>query len=889
MKKALLLITIFLLTLGYAQAQHVYYTGNHNGIGKIWKNDSLVQSINDTMSVHLASLQVAPDGTIYTAGRVNDSGFNFVQGRVWLNDSLIFNAGNNTTITSFILNDTTWTAAGFGENEWENAAGLVWQNGGLLYTYSDSVIFNRIYALAIDTTNGDIYSGGTSGEYEEPNAAVWKNDSLLWNDYPFAKVLALAFDGADIYAAGNQLHEDSLHWATLWQNDEIVFSIDSVDSEFSAIAIYDGSIYLGGYNGDTLYIWQDEDVLYSHPFTTTSKITTLVVNETGVYYAGQLDGNATVWKDGEILYQPEDCEEITSIAIVPYEPLPVYTITVESTNLEWGVVIGGGTFNEGDTAILIASPSIGCEFLEWNDGNTENPRHVVVTQDSTFIASFDRIAYTITVESDHPEWGNVSGGGIYYYGDTIQISAIPNIGYTFLSWDDYSTINPRTIVVTEDHTYTAYFELKQCVVTTIASPEEGGIVLGGGTYSYGDTILLVAQNNTGYIFKMWEDEVMENPRQIIVEDDVTYTAIFNPLQYEITTSTMPEEGGSVEGAGVYDYGFVATLTARPFNDYAFLCWSDGITSNPRHITVTQNAHYEAIFYFNGVPSYEVKVLANDPELGMVTGEGIYPEGTSIEISATPANNAQFVGWDDGNTDNPRTIVVTSDMIITAIFELLPTYTIIVKSDSPEMGTVYGGGTYPVNTVINIGAIPAEGYHFIGWQDEDMNNPRTITVTEDADFIAYFSSISPTTFTITVYYDNNQGFVIGAGTYNAGSVATLAAIPADNYMFVKWSDGTTDNPKEVLVDHDIELSAFFNGTGIDESGLETVKLYPNPANDKIHIEGLQGEHEINIYNATGIKAITTVLQDNGEIDIHELQAGLYLIRIDGKYTMRFIKK
>ena len=69
----------------------------------------------------------------------------------------------------------------------------------------------------------------------------------------------------------------------------------------------------------------------------------------------------------------------------------------------------------------------------------------------------------------------------------------------------------------------------------------------------------------------------------------------------------------------------------------------------------------------------------------------------------------------------------------------------------------------------------------------------------------------------------------------------------------------------------------------------VSLYPNPANDIIRIEGLEGEHEISIYNAMGVRVMTSVMDNGQEIGISDLPVGLYLIRIDGRHTMRFIKE
>ena len=225
MRKIHLLFTALFLICGIANAQDIYFSGNDNGIGKIWKNNTLIHSISDTTLVSLSALQVAPDGSIFTAGNSHDSTYSIVQGRVWLNDSLMFNAGDNTNISKLVLNGSDWTAAGFGQNEWEAIEGLVWQNGELLYVYSDSILFNQINALALDTLTNDIYTGGISTELET-KAAVWKNDTLLWHEDSISAIYALAFDGTDLYAAGF-LYQGEQYKATLWQNDSIILDIDA--------------------------------------------------------------------------------------------------------------------------------------------------------------------------------------------------------------------------------------------------------------------------------------------------------------------------------------------------------------------------------------------------------------------------------------------------------------------------------------------------------------------------------------------------------------------------------------------------------------------------------------------------------------------------------------
>ena len=124
---------------------------------------------------------------------------------------------------------------------------------------------------------------------------------------------------------------------------------------------------------------------------------------------------------------------------------------------------------------------------------------------------------------------------------------------------------------------------------------------------------------------------------------------------------------------------------------------------------------------------------------------------------------------------------------------------------------------------------------------------------------------------------------------AGSTATLAAIANDNYYFVKWGDDNTDNPRTILVDQDITLAAFFNGTGVDENDGTAIHLYPNPANDKIRLEGLEGDTEISIYNAFGICVKALTINGENEVSVNDLAAGLYLIRIDGHQTVKFVKR
>ena len=67
------------------------------------------------------------------------------------------------------------------------------------------------------------------------------------------------------------------------------------------------------------------------------------------------------------------------------------------------------------------------------------------------------------------------------------------------------------------------------------------------------------------------------------------------------------------------------------------------------------------------PSYTITATPNNPEWGSVSGSGTYQEGDTCTLTATKIGESTFERWSDGNTANPRTIVVSSSLSLTAIF------------------------------------------------------------------------------------------------------------------------------------------------------------------------------------------------------------------------------
>ena len=222
-------------------------------------------------------------------------------------------------------------------------------------------------------------------------------------------------------------------------------------------------------------------------------------------------------------------------------------------------------------------------------------------------------------------------------------------------------------------------------------------------------------------------------------DDISVTASSATTNYTITVLSDNPTMGTVSGGGTFASGTVTTISATPNNGYHFVQWHDGNTNAVRSITVTADATYTAYFAANEPDTYTITVQPNDPLMGTVTGSGTFASGTVTTITATANSGYHFLQWNDGNTDAIRTITVTADAVYTAYFaaDEVQYFTITVQSADNAMGTVEGGGTFPQGTSTVIKAIPSTGYQFSHWNDAAVENPRTILVTADATYTAYF--------------------------------------------------------------------------------------------------------------------------------------------------------
>lgn len=592
----------------------------------------------------------------------------------------------------------------------------------------------------------------------------------------------------------------------------------------------------------------------------------------------------TQWSDGNT-DNPRTVTVMQNATYTAQFAINSYSVAVTENNVAMGVTAGNGSYIYNTLATISATPYYGYHFTQWNDGNTENPRTVVVTQNLSYTAQFDYNNYNVSVLSNNITAGYTVGSGTYNYNAIVALSAIPSNHYHFVNWRDGILDNPRNIIVSQDTIYTAIFAIDQHNVNVTSSNPAMGGVLGSGTYNWGTSLDISAIPNYGYHFTQWSDGNTQNPRHITVNENVEFSAQFAINSYEASILSNDTVMGTVSGSGTYNYLTQLTLSATPKYGYHFVQWNDGSHENPRTISLTRDTVLMAQFAIN---MYYVDITSNNLALGTTAGSGSYTYQSQVVISATANEHCHFVQWSDGSTSNPRQITITNDIALTAMFAEDERFIVYVNSNDENMGQVVGGGEYYAGTSISVSAIPNDHHLFVQWSDGVTDNPRTITVLENVTYTALFA---PMTYDIVVASSNeSMGSVSGGGTYAYGSTVQLQATANAGYHFVCWNDGDSNTVRTVAVTQDaVYMAIFADGVSIDNYVNLNLNIYPNPTTGIVHIAA-EGVVSTEVLDLSG--RLVAKYGDESQIDLSGLADGVYLFKIrteNGMVERKVVKR
>lgn len=136
-----------------------------------------------------------------------------------------------------------------------------------------------------------------------------------------------------------------------------------------------------------------------------------------------------------------------------------------------------------------------------------------------------------------------------------------------------------------------------------------------------------------------------------------------------------------------------------------------------------------------------------------------------------------------------------------------------------------------------------------------------------------------------------GYVTGTGFYSSGDTVSLTAIAADSCHFVSWEQNgqvvSTQPNYTFVVNSDVLLTANFSCSevSIQNTSESTIKIYPNPANHYVTIEG-DNILSVRIYSLLGEEVMHH--RNNGSsnvsLNLSRLSDGIYLIEVETPETV-----
>ena len=204
-----------------------------------------------------------------------------------------------------------------------------------------------------------------------------------------------------------------------------------------------------------------------------------------------------------------------------------FTITATADPVNGGTVTGGGTYNQGQSCTLTATPATGYNFVNWTKNgqqvSTNTTYTFVVTESATYVAHFQLQSFTISLSANPADAGTVTGDGTYDYGTLCTVTATPNQRSIFENWTEngivVSTEASYTFNVTANRDLVANFGMPMIEITVSVDPTEAANISGAGTYEYGATVTLILARNEDWAFQNWTEDGIE------VSTDMVYTFI----------------------------------------------------------------------------------------------------------------------------------------------------------------------------------------------------------------------------------------------------------------------------------------------------------------------------------------------------------------------------
>ena len=480
-------------------------------------------------------------------------------------------------------------------------------------------------------------------------------------------------------------------------------------------------------------------------------------------------------------------------AVVPVEGDATYTATYNSVVNEYTVSFnnnGHGTAPADQTIAFgskVSKPEdleeTGYDFGGWFKeaacSNAWNFESDVIESDVELFAKWTVHTWTLN-------W-DLNGGtiktagtpdGLTAFGTALTAPVVEKVGYEFDAWDPSV---PATMP-DKDATYKATWKAKSGIVVTVRHEKE---------QLNGDFALDVEEPLTGTT----EEEVtplvknygagFKAPDAQTITIDGTGTQVIT-YQYKRNSFDLVWNANGGELSGEYSQGslkFEAPINAPEdpiWEGHSFLGWDKDIPDEMPANNLTLTANWQ-------IHTFTVSVTSESLIEGTVSVNLVqdkYEFGSSVEISAAANLGYHFTGWNDGNTESPRTIVIKSDTAFIAQFAANTNtqYTIRHLKETLEGGWEQDGTDEVRNDGVTAEWVTIEPNTYEGFKTPNAQN---LQIAADGSTVFEYK-YKRNSYSIS--WDANGGELSGDYSTEAKFEAQIAEpeISREGYNFLGWN-------------------------------------------------------------------------------------------------------
>lgn len=307
------------------------------------------------------------------------------------------------------------------------------------------------------------------------------------------------------------------------------------------------------------------------------------IDNNGTLYVGK-DETASLINVRATSVQDRSKNSTASVGITKSQ----YTINTLASPSKGGSTAGGGVYEDGQPAKVIANPANGYTFAGWYDSNnklvsSEANYTFIVDSSQALTAKFSQNSVRVKTSKNLEKAGNVSDGATINYGGNYTATATVNTGYKFVGWyeGDKLISNGTTVTIsgiTSNRELLAVYEHISYEVVAVVNPAGTGTISGTGRYDKGSKVTLTANPIQGYSVEAWiiNNQVVGNGKTLTIDKidkDYSITVLFKQDSVQVTTYTIgastDSSNGTVTPAGNTNIpeGKTLTISIVPNKNY----------------------------------------------------------------------------------------------------------------------------------------------------------------------------------------------------------------------------------------------------------------------------------------------------------------------------------